>query len=480
MVDFFKRNLTWVAILLCITGIVLSIIGIPIGKPIYFFIGIVLSLPTVAYLLYQVFFVRDQIDLNLTPTIIKPTTSNITSIIMEKNDILLSDTITEDDDLESLYNGYASSKEITKHLQDITNTEREQSISDISDIPEIILPTAEPDDSFDDFSVVIENTTNDELTRQRQAVVDSPSLFEPEIPTELLDSEHEEISITDIVNEPEVNITSNDVITELSPATVTKKNQNNTELRKKRTLEKKSLLSQSNLERYLQRYMIETAACFLMNRTMYKDKHGIAPYNKFAVNKDTNLPEYSMSATKGRLYKFCTYLIDTERFITHSVLYNDFVTAVEQGVSLARVSETLHPLYRKKYKKDFVLNLTNREDWDNIMVLVYNNYLLNNDNFKDVFIRLTFELPFGYNNENVVNYLKNNDLQERFSERYSALEEMGIPTFWSAYYICFVNSIKQKLSIEQIENAILREHKKVTKALTRADNTRRRQLKKVS
>ena len=180
-----------------------------------------------------------------------------------------------------------------------------------------------------------------------------------------------------------------------------------------------------------------------MDRTIYKDKNGIAPYNKFAVNKNTNLPEYTMSATKGKLYKFCTYLIDAERFITHQVLYDDFITAIEQGVSLARISETLHPIYRKKYKKDFVLNLANREDWDNVMILVYNNYILDNDNFKDIVTRIPFEIATAYNEENVIDYLKDPDLQERFNEKYTALEEMGVPTFWEAYYICFINSIKQ-------------------------------------
>lgn len=527
MVDFLKRNLVWIAILLCVIGVVLSIIGIPLGKPIFFFIGIVLALPTIGYLIYQVFFDAGKPEIDLTPTTAKFSSSNITSIVNHKNDILVSDEITNNEDLEPLYDGYASDTEIDKRLHEITNSERERAIVDM---PEIILPKAEPNHTFDEMDA-IETTTNDELTRQRQSVLETPTNFEPEIPVALIEQEPEP-EITD--SEPQTNTsveTTNtpeqftpefqnqvldtpietintikqpeisDVPTLVDPtyvmgepvmpqpnlatvdltnSTVIRINPQNAELRKQKAQEKKALLSQINLERYLQRYMIETAACFLMDRTMYKDKHGIAPYNKFAVNKETSLPEYSMSATKGRLYKFCTYLVDTERFITHPELYNDFVTAVDQGISLARISETLHPLYRKKYKKDFVLNLSNREDWDNIMILVYNNYLLNNDNFKDIFIQIPFEIPFAYNEDNVTDYLKNPDLQDHFSERYAALEEMGIPTFWEAYYICFINSIKQKLSIEQIENSILREYKKITRNLKRADNTRRRLLKKAS
>lgn len=527
MVDFFKRNLVWVAILLCIAGVVLSIIGIPLSNPIFFFMGIVLALPTIGYLVYQVFFDRGKPELDLTPTTAKFSTSNITSIVTDKDDVMLSDTITNEDDLEPLYNGYANEQEIAKRLNEITNAERERAVIDM---PEIILPEAEPNDIFD-TTTTVEDTTNNELIRQRQAATETPLIFEPEIPSDLMEETTEQAPIEAATTEDVVEPTEPEIIEEpvaetaiepapivmtepelepepeyqaptlvdpnfvpgtpvmpqsnltpvdLTNSTVIHINPQNAELRKQKAQEKKALLSQINLERYLQRYLIETATCLLMDRTMYKDKHGIAPYNKFAVNKNTGLPEYSMAATKGRLYKFCTYLIDAERFITHPVLYDDFITAVEQGISLARISETLHPLYRKNYKKDFILNLSNREDWDNIMILVYNNYILNNDNFKDIFTRVPFDIPLAYNEINVVDYLKNPDLQDRFAERYAALEEIGIPTFYDALYICFVNSIKQKLSIEQIENAILREYKKIARALKRAANSRRKLLQKAS
>ena len=88
MKDFFKRNLVWVAILLCVAGVVLSIIGIPTGKPIYFFIGIVLSLPTIGYLIYQVFFSREKTDIDLKPATTKVSTSKITSMFFCKTKFL--------------------------------------------------------------------------------------------------------------------------------------------------------------------------------------------------------------------------------------------------------------------------------------------------------------------------------------------------------------------------------------------------------
>ena len=567
MKDFFKRNLVWVAIFLCITGVVLSIIGIPANKPILFFIGIVLSLPTIGYLIYQVFFSREKTEIDLKPATNKISTSNITSIVANKQDVLLQNDITTEDDLEPLYNGYASEDEIAKRLSEITDNERKD---DVIELPNIDLPMVELNHTLDNTTAV-QILTNEELSSQRDIAANTPLTLTPEVigdntvfeedneksavtedtvetdapivytvdnndnyveyfkdneslvstteqeePTEPVSksitadsvtpiNEDENLSFTEeqyeapslddpnFVLENEPSQIQNDIPTEITPtsekniATVDLTNAKivyidpkQKELRQRKVQEKKVLLAQENLERYFKRYFIETAACFLMDRTMYKDKNGVAPYNKFAVNKDTNLPEYSMSMTKGRLYKFCTYLIDTERFIKHSNLYNDFITEVERGVPLARISETLHPLYRKKYRKDFVLNLSNREDWDNVLILVYNNYLLSNNNFKNVFTHIPFEIPFAYSDENIIDYLKDIDVQDRFAENYTALEDMGIPTFWEAIYICFINSIKQKLSIQQIENALLRDYKKIARALKRADNTRRKQLKKAS
>ena len=509
MNEFLKRNLVWITILLCITGVVLSIIGIPVGNPVFFFIGVVLSLPTIGYLIYQVFFDNGKAELNLNPTTTKVNRSNITSIIANKNQVLLTDQISNEDDLESLYHGYADEQEISKRLHELTNNEREQKLIDY---PKIVLPEAEPHD--EDFNVYdfdttddIEITTNQELAQQRESAYKANETFTPEIPASLtkqniikvqtpsadnetlkVENAKHSTSTTATTNYEPTLIDPNFILGErVMPKTAVKQTKNkviqlnpeNAKKRKQKAEEKKALLSQSNLERYLQRYFVETAACFLMDRTIYKDTHGIAPYNKFAENDETGLPEYTMSCTKGRLYKFCTYLIDAERFITHEDLYTDFITAVERGISLARISETLHPMYRKKHKKDFILNLSNREDWDNVIILVYNNYMLNNDNFKDVFTRVPFEIPAAFNEPNIIEYLKDTDIHERFSERFTALEEIGIPTFWDALYICFINSIKQKLNIKQLEDAILRNYKKVARSLKRYDNAQRK-LKRVS
>lgn len=474
MLDFIRKNMVWIAVVLCVIGIVLSIVGIPTKQPLFFFIGIVFALPTIAYIIYQVFFDKGKAEINLQTNGHKPSNGNVTTVITKKENLILMNKQNYEDneaeDLEALYDGYATEPEIAMQLDDIIKAEREKVIDAT---PATIIPLTETEPDYDETA--LQTTTQGELFRQRELHSRLDNNW-----TEWTDtsSQPETNPVTEPVPQPDQPTTPMMSNLANEAETVIRITAANAEAKRQRAAEKKALLQQSNLEKYLQRYFIETAACFVLNRNIYKDKCGIAPYNKFATNKVTELPEYTMSMTKGRLYKFCTYLIDVEKFITHPELYRDFTTAVEQGVPLARVSETLHPIYRKKYKKDFILNLSNREDWDNVMILVYNNYLLNNDNFKDVFTRVPFEIPVAYNEQNITDYLADLDVQDRFIDRYPALAEMGFPTPWEAIYICFVNTVKQKLSIEQLENAILKDYKKIARALVRRDKLRQKELKK--
>lgn len=527
MGNFVKRNLAWIAIFLCVVGVILSIVGIPTQQPLFFFIGIIFALPTIGYLVYQVFFYKGQPEPIVKAEKNKNLTGNMTAILDKREDIILNNDTNAD--LEPLYNGYATEEEIEHQLSDIVNQEREKAIQ--ATPANVII--AEDATVMDEDA--IRAATQGELLRQRQIELDDimdPTIEsepepepEPEPQADTTTPMAEELLVqeanqaTDIIKEtpieeaaipepiqelqavtpeqvtepepesepesepasapePEPQPKSNKItiIKEIDPEELAKR----TEQRKQKAAEKKALLSQENLERYLQHYFLEIATCFVLNRNIYKDNRGIAPYNKLNTSKDDGLPEYTISATKGRLYKFCTYLVDMERFITHPELYEDFITAVEKGIPLGRVSETLHALYRKKYKKDFVLNLANREDWDNIIILVFNNYILDNDNFKDVFTRVPFEIPEAFNEQNVTDYLSDPEIQERFLEKFPSFTEIGIPTVWEALYICFINSIKTKLPVEQLETAILKEHKKIARALKRADSQRQKMLRKAS
>ncbi|MDR1917765.1 MAG: hypothetical protein LBQ05_02140 [Christensenellaceae bacterium] len=244
--------------------------------------------------------------------------------------------------------------------------------------------------------------------------------------------------------------------------------------RKQKIDDKKMLFAPSNLDRYLRNYFVETASCFLMDRDKYIDYFGIAPYNKITIkpSKIPGVPDeviYSITTTKPRFYKFCTYLIDMERFITHEQLYHNFILSIESGKSLVRISEQLHKLYRKLYKSDFVNNFSHKEDFDNLIVLVSNNYILGNNNFRNIFTRIPFDIPDGLTENNIVNYLANPNIREKFVEAFPNYSDIGFESLWDALYICFINSIKNKLSHEQITSAITTDHKRIAKALARED-----------
>jgi hypothetical protein len=247
--------------------------------------------------------------------------------------------------------------------------------------------------------------------------------------------------------------------------------------RKLNAAAKKNLFIKQNLDRYLKNYFIEVAACFLMNRDEYKDTFGIAPYNKITIKK-SDIPgvadriTFSMSNTIGKLYKFCTYLIDAERFLTHEELYKTFVTLLESGTSLVRISEKLFIAYKKIYKKDFVNRLTNKENFDNVLVLASNSYIIDNNSFRDVFNRIPFSIPAGLTDENIVSYLTRADIEERFTSAFPNFGDIGFTNVWTAMYVCFINSIKQNLSAEHLATAILKDTKRVTKMLIRAAKRR--------
>jgi hypothetical protein len=253
--------------------------------------------------------------------------------------------------------------------------------------------------------------------------------------------------------------------------------------RKQKFENKKLLFTQENLEPYLRNYLIETASCFLMDRDKYIDYFGIAPYNKITIkpSKVAGVPDevvYSMSATKPKLYKFCSYLVDMERFITHEQLYHNFISSMESGKSLVRISEQLHKLYRKLYKGDFVNNLANKEDFDNLLLLVSNNYILGNNDFRSIFTRIPFDIPNGLTEDNIVNYLSNPALREKFTEAFPNYGDIGFDSVFDAIYICFINSIKNKLSTDQIESAVLTDNKRISKILNRKDKLLTKQLSK--
>ncbi|MDR0384249.1 MAG: hypothetical protein LBH47_02945 [Christensenellaceae bacterium] len=235
---------------------------------------------------------------------------------------------------------------------------------------------------------------------------------------------------------------------------------------------KKLIFTPKNLQRYINNYFIEIAACFLMNRDEFKDTFGTAPYNKITIKaSDTpgqpNSVIYSMVATHNKLYGFAEYLVDMERFITNEELYHNFISLLENGTSLARITEQIHALIKQKFLRIFINNMKNRENIENIIVLSSNNYILDNNNFKTVFNKVPFEIATAFTNENVISYLSNPDLEAKFIETFPNYGEIGLPNVWTAMYVCFINSIKNKLTPQQLEDAILKDAAKVSRALKR-------------
>jgi len=112
-------------------------------------------------------------------------------------------------------------------------------------------------------------------------------------------------------------------------------------------------------------------------------------------------------------------------------------------------------------------NLTNKEDFDNLLILVSNNYLLNGHDFRDTFTRVPFAVPNELNDENIANYLATPAMKEKFEEAFPNYSDIGFDSVWDAIYICFINSIKSKLTNQQLEDAIILHHNRMAKLLAR-------------
>jgi len=152
------------------------------------------------------------------------------------------------------------------------------------------------------------------------------------------------------------------------------------ETRKECQLVKKTLLARPNLETLVRKYYVEVAACFLMNRDAYKDEFGLAPYNKIIQPKpgcEVMTAQHVMAKTEDRFWRFAQTLVDVERFMAHPVLFPAYEKFVATDTSLVIISEQLHYMYlQKNTRKDFVKNYTYKEDFENLLILVNNNYIV--------------------------------------------------------------------------------------------------------
>jgi len=233
--------------------------------------------------------------------------------------------------------------------------------------------------------------------------------------------------------------------------------------------QRKQILSRGNIETYIQKYFVEVAVCFLMDRDKYKDENGLAPYNKVIVTQKATKGkegkvQHLMAVTEDRLFRFSELLVDTERLMDHDKLYTSFVELKnEQGMSLCRISEKLHLLYLQFYRKDFVKDYRYKEDFENLLILCNNNYEIERKDFRSTFSNKPFMAP-GTDDE-IVEYLQRPEIQEQFVVTFPNWSEFGFENIFTAMYVCLVSTMK--LETETLTNIILKDANRITKLLDR-------------
>jgi len=250
------------------------------------------------------------------------------------------------------------------------------------------------------------------------------------------------------------------------------KAQQNKEKRALAAAEKKALLSKPNVEKHIEKYFVETAACFLMDRDAYKDRFGLSPYNRVIVTKHEDKHDevkHVMMATGDKLYKFCEILIDASRFLEHKSLYPMFVELTKEGTSLVRISEKLHLMYLQFYKKDFVKDYRYKEDFENLLVLVSHKHIVKGYDFNQVFNAFPFNpASENFGEADIIEYLKNPELQKAFEEYFPNYADLGFETLHQALVVTFMNSIKDNLDVDTLVGFIVKDANKLATKLAKA------------
>jgi hypothetical protein len=240
--------------------------------------------------------------------------------------------------------------------------------------------------------------------------------------------------------------------------------QANKESRAKADAERKQVFNKANIEVYVKKNFVEVAACFLMDRDKFKDAHGVAPYNRVTITGKGTTKEqvnHVMACTEDRLYKFGELLIDAEKFTRHGKLYSHFIELKSNGMTLCRISEKLHLLYMKTCRKDFLKDYRNKGDFENLLILVNNNYELKNKDFKITFSNKPFISPG--TDEDIVAYLMTPEVQHRFEESMPMWKEIGFESLYTAMYVALVSTFD--LNTSAMTQVILKDATRITKLI---------------
>lgn len=244
------------------------------------------------------------------------------------------------------------------------------------------------------------------------------------------------------------------------------------ERRKQKAEERKRILSRENIIMHIGKYFVETAACFMMNRDTYKDKFGLSPYNRLVISKNPDGSQkvtHTMTNTEDKLYRFSELLVDAERFLKHPQLMPMFVSLVNEGTSLVRISEKIYIMYVQFHRRDFVKDYRYKEDFENLLILVSHNLVLQGVNFGNIFTQVPFNVKTGYTEENILNYLNSNELREKFTQAFPRFADLGFENIHQAMVIAFIDTIKTQLPHETLAAAILKDGIRMGKTLERME-----------
>ena len=248
------------------------------------------------------------------------------------------------------------------------------------------------------------------------------------------------------------------------------KRQRDAERRRAAAARKREILSRENIDAQIKKHYVEFAACFLMDRESYKDRFGLSPYNRIIVNDNAassrDRVQHVMTNTRDKLYKFAEKLIDVDVFLAHPKLFPMYESLVNEGTSLVRISEKLHLMYLQNHRKDFVRDYRYKEDFENLLVLVSNHYVLSGMDFSTIFQNMPFD-PMAVNEQEIATYLDNDKLVAEFEEYFPNYADLGFEDRYQAMAVAFYAGQKEYLTPEKLVNAILKEAEKVAKELRR-------------
>ena len=252
------------------------------------------------------------------------------------------------------------------------------------------------------------------------------------------------------------------------------------ERRKALEAERRKLLSRDNIKKYIRKYFVETAACFLMDRDAYKDRFGLSPYNRIVlvpadVEGQPDKVHHLMANTEDKMFRFCEILIDVERFFKHDKLFPMFLALVEENTSLVRISEKLHLMYLQFHRKDFLKDYRYKEDFENILIMVSHHHVIQGMDFKRIFPPVNIDVKAKFIDQEIVEHLRDSALQDKFADYFPNYSDLGFESMYQALGICFTDSRKHKLTDDMLIQIILKEGARIGRTLERfARNNKKR------